>query len=90
MAKNFKLIIVTPEKIIYDGEVSSIVAPGDLGYLGILADHAPIITSLTTGKLEITDPNGAKNTMMISGGFMEVVKNTATILVDSTLDKGHA
>ena len=90
MAKNFKLIIVTPEKIIYDGEVSSIVAPGDLGYLGILADHAPIITSLTTGKLEITDPNGAKNTMMISGGVMEVVKNTATILVDSTPDKGHA
>ncbi len=83
MAKNFKLIIVTPEKIIYDGEVSSIVAPGDVGYLGILADHAPIITSLTTGKLELTDPNGTKSTMMISGGFMEVVKNTATILVDS-------
>lgn len=84
MAKNFKLVIVTPEQIIYDGEVSSIVAPGDLGYLGILADHAPIITSLTTGKLEITDSNGAKNSMMISGGFMEVVKNTATILIDST------
>ncbi len=89
MAKNFKLVIVTPEQIIYDGEVSSIVAPGDLGYLGILADHAPIITSLTTGKLEVTDPNGAKNTMMISGGFMEVVKNTATILVDSIPAKGQ-
>ncbi len=83
MSKNFKLTIVTPEKIIYDGEVSSIVAPGDAGYLGILADHAPIITSLTTGKLEVTDPNGARNIMRISGGFMEVVKNTATILIDS-------
>ncbi|MCC6543315.1 MAG: ATP synthase F1 subunit epsilon [Nitrospirae bacterium] len=90
MAKNFKLVIVTPENIIFDGEVSSIVAPGDLGYLGILADHAPIITSLTAGKLEITDSNGSKNTMMINGGFMEVVKNIATILVDSMPEKGQA
>ncbi len=88
MAKNFKLVIVTPEKILFDGEVSSIVAPGDLGYLGILADHAPIITSLTKGNLEITDPDGTKNTMVISGGFMEVVKNTATILVESTSTAG--
>ncbi len=83
MAKNFKLIIVTPEKKIYDGEVTSVIAPGDLGYLGVLADHAPLITSLKQGNLEITDPGGAKNTMVITGGFMEVVKNTVTILADS-------
>ena len=83
MAKGFKLIIVTPEKKIYEGEVTSVIAPGDLGYLGILADHAPLITSLKQGNLEITDPSGAKNTMVITGGFMEVVKNTVTILADS-------
>ena len=83
MAKSFKLIIVTPEKKIYDGEVTSVIAPGDLGYLGVLADHAPLITSLKQGNLEITDPGGAKNTMVITGGFMEVVKNTVTILADS-------
>jgi F-type H+-transporting ATPase subunit epsilon len=83
MAKSFKLIIVTPEKKIYDGEVTSIIAPGDLGYLGVLADHAPLITSLKQGNLEITDPSGEKNTMVITGGFMEVVKNTVTILADS-------
>ena len=84
MAKNYRLVIVTPEKTIYDGDVTSIIAPGELGYLGVLADHAPLITSLKHGNLEVTDSSGAKNTMMISGGFLEVVKNTATILVDST------
>ncbi len=84
MAKSFKLMIITPEKIVYDSsEVTSIVAPGDLGYLGVLADHAPLITSLKSGNLEITDVHGSKNTMVLSGGFMEVLKNTVTILADS-------
>lgn len=83
MAKNFKLMIIGPEKVVYDSEVTSIVAPGDLGYLGILADHAPLITSLTTGNLEITDAHGSKTTMILSGGFMEVLKNNVTILADA-------
>lgn len=83
MAKNFKLIIITPEKIAYETEVTSIIAPGDLGYLGVLADHAPLITSLKTGKLEITETSGSKTTMTLSGGFMEVLKNNVTILADS-------
>lgn len=83
MAKSFKLIIITTEKTVYDAEVTSIIAPGDLGYLGVLADHAPLITSLKSGNLEITDSHGSKNTMILSGGFMEVLKNTVTILADA-------
>lgn len=83
MAKSFKLMIITPEKVVYDAEVTSVVAPGDLGYLGVLADHAPLITSLKSGNLEITDANGSKTTMILSSGFMEVLKNTVTILADS-------
>lgn len=83
MAKSFHLTIVTPEKTVYDAEVTSIIAPGDLGYLGVLADHAPLITSLKTGNLEITDQGGVKSAMTISGGFMEVQKNIVTILADS-------
>ena len=83
MAKNFKLLIITPEKPVYDAEVTSIIAPGDLGYLGVLVDHAPLITSLKSGNLEITDQNGVKSTMIVSGGFMEVQNNTVTILADS-------
>ena len=83
MAKNFGLLILTPEKPVYDAEVSSSIAPGDVGCLGVLVDHAPLMTSLKSGKLEITDQNGAKSTMTLSGGFMEVLKNTVTVLADS-------
>lgn len=83
MAKKFRLIIITPEKIVYDSEVISIIAPGDLGYLGVLANHAPLITSLTSGYLEVTDPGGTKRRMHLDGGFMEVLQNTVTILTDS-------
>lgn len=83
MSKTFRLVIVTPEKTVYDSQVRSIVAPGELGYLGVLVDHAPLITSLKTGKLEVTDPSGTKTTTNLSGGFMEVLKNTVTILADS-------
>ncbi|HBI25041.1 MAG TPA: ATP synthase F1 subunit epsilon [Nitrospiraceae bacterium] len=85
MAKNFKLVIITMEKTVYDSEVIYIIAPGDIGYLGVLPDHAPLITSLRTGNLDITDQNGAKSRMIINGGFMEVLNNTVTILADSIL-----
>jgi len=45
----YKLAIVTPEARFYEDEVSSIIAPGSLGYLGILTDHAPLITELVLG-----------------------------------------
>jgi len=83
MAKSFHLTIVTPERTVYDAEVTSVIAPGDLGYLGVLADHAPLITSLKSGYLEVTDQEGRKSRMTISGGFMEVHKNMVTILTDS-------
>jgi F-type H+-transporting ATPase subunit epsilon len=79
----FRLSVVTPEKIVYDDDVASIVAPGSVGYLGILSNHAPIITSLVPGKLTIKDHDGQEITMAVSGGFLENSSNTCTILADA-------
>jgi F-type H+-transporting ATPase subunit epsilon len=63
--------------------VESLVVPGTAGYLGVLSNHAPLITSLQVGKIEIRDSNKLERIAAISGGFLEVSNNTATILADS-------
>ncbi len=78
----FRLSIVTPEKIFYDGDVRSLVVPGADGYLGVLTSHAPLITSLIAGKIAFIDATGADRIMAVSEGFFEVSNNVATILAD--------
>ena len=67
----YRLSVVTPEKIIYEEDVASIIAPGTVGYLGILSNHAPIITSLKPGKLTVKDKDGTEIFFAVSGGFLE-------------------
>lgn len=79
----YTLSIVTPEKKFYEDKVNSLIAPGSLGYLGILTDHAPLLTELVPGKLTLKDSKGQEKIFAISGGFLEVLKNNVTILADS-------
>lgn len=79
----YLLTIVTPEKIFYEGEVTSLIAPGSEGYLGVLTNHAPLITGLVPGKLTVKDGSDQEVHLAISAGFLEVFKNEVTILADS-------
>ncbi len=79
----FNLSIVTPEKIFYENEVASLIAPGIEGYLGILTNHAPLITAITPGKVTVKNESEEIITMSVSEGFLEVSANTATLLVDA-------
>lgn len=76
-----KLKIVSPEKIVYDGEVESVLVPGTQGSFEILTDHAPIISSLEPGKVEYATADG-KQQLMIAGGFVEVLKNAVSLCVE--------
>jgi F-type H+-transporting ATPase subunit epsilon len=79
----FTLSIVTPEKIFFEGEVASIIVPGSEGYLGVLTDHAPLITAVNPGRLSVKDRSGKEFFLAVSFGFFEVSANHATLLVDS-------
>ncbi len=79
----FKLSVVTPEKVVFEQDVRSIVAPGSEGYLGLLTDHAPLITALSPGKLTVTDNAGNEVDYSVTGGFLEVSGNVATVLADA-------
>ena len=84
MAKLFHIKITTPDKVAFDAKASSVTAPGEIGYLGVLADHAPLITTLIPGRISIKDALG-KRTVITStgGGFLEVLQNNVTVLLDS-------
>ena len=77
-----RLDIITAEKLVYSDEVSSVVAPGLAGQLGILPNHAPLLTSLKPGELKVLK-EGEESNIAVSGGFLEVLQNVVTILADT-------
>ena len=79
----FRLDILTPKRKIFSGPITSLVAPGELGYLGILSNHAPLVTTLVPGKVTFRDPSGGTRVMQSVGeGLLEVQKNQAVLLLD--------
>tara|TARA_B100002052_G_C15811965_1_gene566312 strand:+ start:560 stop:820 length:261 start_codon:yes stop_codon:yes gene_type:complete len=74
--------IITLEKVVYSGDVESIVVPGAEGQLGILANHASLMSILSTGLIRLIS-EGNEVRFNVDGGFIEVNKNSVTILADS-------
>ncbi len=79
----FNLELVTPARVLFEGEVQSLRAPGVEGSLGLMAGHAPLLTELKIGLIKIDLPNGAQEFVSCSGGFMEVTRQKTIILADS-------
>jgi len=76
-----KLEIITPEKIFFSGEVTSVTLPGTEGFFTMWENHAPIISSLTKGKLTFTAKEGEQE-LNIEGGFVEANKNVVTVCLE--------
>lgn len=79
----FHLFMATPEKVLFNDLVYSIEVPGSQGYMQILSHHAPIISTLKSGKVEINDREKKMSFWKVSGGFLEVADDKAKLLVDS-------
>jgi len=87
--KSMKVNIVTPEKVAWEAEAVSVTIPGSEGYLGVWANHAPLVTGLQPGVLEIKlDDSGQIKLMACSGGFVEISGNTVNIMTDSCEEAG--
>lgn len=79
----YHLFTATPEKQLFEDDVISLIAPGTEGYLEILTNHAPILTSLGIGKLTVLDKSKKKWVFAITGGVLEASHNKAALLLDS-------
>ncbi|MGP1559082.1 MAG: F0F1 ATP synthase subunit epsilon [Prevotella intermedia] len=75
------LRIVSPEKILFTGEVENVLVSGEVGEFEILINHAPIISTLVEGRVVYTI-NSEKKTIMVKGGFVEVKKNVVSLCVE--------
>jgi F-type H+-transporting ATPase subunit epsilon len=83
MAGKLDIEIVTGERVVFqEHDVDMVVAPGGAGVLGILPEHAPLITTLSLGELRIKKGN-EEQSILVYGGFMEVVDNKVLVLADS-------
>ena len=74
--------IITPDAKLFEGEVNSIKLPGTNGGFEILNNHAPIISTLTAGKISIASDNGQKESFEIQGGVIEMQNNKIIVLSD--------
>jgi len=83
MPATFDIEVITPERTVFSGQVVSLVAPGAEGYLGVLAHHAALVTSLRVGEARVTDAEGRDTWFAVSGGFLEVAENRAVLLADA-------
>ncbi|WP_257668932.1 ATP synthase F1 subunit epsilon [Parapedobacter tibetensis] len=80
-----KLTIITPDKPVFDGEVTSVTVPGSAGSFEILEKHAPIVSTLENGKVIIR--NGKSEEIIgIIGGVVEVIHDNITVLAEGILE----
>ena len=87
MAENkLQLSIVTPERLVLNEDVDQVNVPGIEGDLGILYDHAPILTTMRAGRFsyELLGEKGRETThMIVSGGYLEVTDNRVIVLAEA-------
>ena len=80
---NLHVDIVSPEGQVFSGEAEGIRAPGAEGSFEVLYNHAPMIAALEVGSIFVTPPSGEKIAYATSGGFLEVLDNTVTVLAET-------
>jgi F-type H+-transporting ATPase subunit epsilon len=77
--------IVSAEEEIFSGDVSLVVATGEMGELGIAPRHAPLITRLKPGQVRVVLDGGEEQFFYVSGGILEVQPQVVTVLTDTAI-----
>lgn len=85
MAGTFKIELVSPERVLLSGEATEVIVPGMEGDFTVLEGHAPLISALRPGVLDIKQPSGQRR-IYVRGGFAEVDPTQLTILAQTLID----
>jgi F-type H+-transporting ATPase subunit epsilon len=86
MPDPFKFELVSPERLLVSGDVEQVLVPGTEGDMTALARHAPVLTTLRPGLLDIGYPDGQHQRYFIRGGFAEINPAGLTVLAETAID----
>jgi F-type H+-transporting ATPase subunit epsilon len=81
--KTFTLEIVTPQRVVFSGNVVSLSAPGVMGGFQVLHSHAPMLAEIGIGEVKLQEPNGTEVRYATSGGIVDVLDNHVLMLSES-------
>lgn len=90
MAEPILLRVLTDAGLAIEDQAVSVIAPGEPGYLGMLRNHAPLVTTLAPGTLRWRTPDGHTRTARIGAGLLEILRNRLTILTDTVQEQPAA
>ena len=85
MAEPFSFELVSPEALVLSGEASEVVVPGTAGYFTVLANHAPFMSTVKPGVVEVQMADGEKSQIFVRGGFADVSPDGLTLLAEQAI-----
>ena len=85
MAEPMQFDLVSPERLLVSAEVESVVVPGSEGYFTVLARHAPLISTLKPGLVEVKELSGVVRKFFVRGGFADVTPAGLTLLAEQAI-----
>jgi F-type H+-transporting ATPase subunit epsilon len=85
MADPFQFDLVSPERLIFSEPVAQVVVPGSEGQFTVLKGHAPLMTTLRPGVVEVTQESGAQTRIFVRGGFADTNPSGLTILAEQAI-----
>jgi len=85
MSMTMHVNIVSAEKAIYSGTVTQVFAPAEMGEVGIMPRHAPMLSTLKPGAVRVVSQQGEEQSFFVSGGILEIQPHIVTILSDTAM-----
>lgn len=81
----FHFELVSPERLLFAGDVESVVVPASEGHMTVLKDHAPVMATLKPGVVEIDETGARKHRLFVRGGFADISSGGLTILAEQAI-----
>lgn len=85
MAESFKFELVSPERLLLSEDVTEVVVPGTEGEMTVMANHAPVMTSVKPGVVAVKTASGSQEKYVVFGGFADILPQTLTLLAESAV-----